>query len=210
MNIPIDYFEEIYKESDDPFRFDKSWYETRKYNLTLAALPHPKYNRTFEPGCSIGVLTSKLAARTHSLESWDISKRAVEIAQDRVTPLAPNVQFKVAAIPDDWPTGLFDLIVLSEMLYYFDEETLGRVIAQSLSSLSLGGTLVTTHWRHERNDQLWIADEIKEFVESSDQLINVSSVVDPDFLVDAYINCPRGQQINCDLLSVSAMYGVRG
>ena len=50
-----DYFEGIYADGPDPWGFETSEYERRKYDLTLAALPRRRYARALEPGCSIGV-----------------------------------------------------------------------------------------------------------------------------------------------------------
>lgn len=37
----------------DPWDFESRWYEQRKYALSAAMLPKPRYRRAFEPGCSI-------------------------------------------------------------------------------------------------------------------------------------------------------------
>ena len=41
------YFERMY-EVPDPWGYETSWYEQRKYALTVAALPRSRYERTFE------------------------------------------------------------------------------------------------------------------------------------------------------------------
>ena len=50
------YFEEMYRDSDDPWEFGTSPYEQRKYAVTVASLPRSRYRSAYEPGCSIGVL----------------------------------------------------------------------------------------------------------------------------------------------------------
>ena len=74
----------LYDESPDPWGFETSWYERRKYALTLASLPRERYTSAYEPGCSIGVLTRLLADRCDSLLASDIIPRAVEAASRRV------------------------------------------------------------------------------------------------------------------------------
>ena len=66
-----DYFEGIYADGPDPWGFETSEYERRKYDLTLAALPRRRYARALEPGCSIGVLTADLARRCDAVEAWE-------------------------------------------------------------------------------------------------------------------------------------------
>ncbi len=57
------YFVDLYASDPDPWRLATSWYERRKYALTVDALPNERYRRAFEPGCSIGVLSELLAPR---------------------------------------------------------------------------------------------------------------------------------------------------
>ena len=58
MSIRPEYFDALYAANDDPWSFTERWYERRKRALTIAALPHARYSRAFEIGCSIGTLTA--------------------------------------------------------------------------------------------------------------------------------------------------------
>jgi hypothetical protein len=51
MSMDRAYFDEIYRSDPDPWKFESSWYEERKYALTVAALPERRYRSAFEPGC---------------------------------------------------------------------------------------------------------------------------------------------------------------
>ena len=123
----------------DPWDFESSPYEQRKYDVTIASLPRFRYRSAYEPGCSIGVLTELLAPRCDRLLSTDIVPCAVQRAQRRLRG-APHVRIQERSIPDQWPAGLFDLVVLSEIAYYFDVTDLGSVIARSWSPRSLAPT----------------------------------------------------------------------
>ena len=57
------YFEQMYRDHPDPWEFESSLYEQRKYAVTVASLPRSRYRSAYEPGCSIGVLTELLATR---------------------------------------------------------------------------------------------------------------------------------------------------
>ena len=72
------YFEEMYRDSDDPWEFGTSPYEQRKYAVTVASLPRIRYRSAYEPGCSIGVLTELLATRCDRLLSSDIIPSALQ------------------------------------------------------------------------------------------------------------------------------------
>jgi trans-aconitate methyltransferase len=74
----------LYRQHPDPWGYTSSWYEQRKYAITVACLPRRRYRRAFEPGCSIGVLTELLAARTDALISADFAATAVEHAKHRL------------------------------------------------------------------------------------------------------------------------------
>ena len=145
MSLSRGYFEELYAKSPDPWGFRVRAYERRKYAITLAALPRERYNRAFEPGCSIGVLTGLLAKRADVLLASDISPTAIAIAERADLP--DNVELAVRTVPQDWPDGSFDLIVVSELGYYFDPDDLNQFIARATNSLDENGHLIAVHWR---------------------------------------------------------------
>lgn len=76
-----DYFEDVYANVDDPWSFATSPYERAKYVETLAALPRARYQSAFEVGCSVGVLTSELAARCDAILSVDVAERPLRQAR---------------------------------------------------------------------------------------------------------------------------------
>src|SRR4029079_3586148 len=78
------YFQDFYAaHGADPWGFEDRWYEQRKRELTLAALPRPRFRRALEPGCSIGVLTEQLAGRCDELVALDPVPEAVARARAR-------------------------------------------------------------------------------------------------------------------------------
>jgi len=139
-----DYFDAIYAQ-DDPFGYRERWYEARKRALLLASLPAQRYGRVWEIGCSNGELTAALAARCDALVATDLSARAVALAVAR-TRLHSHVEVGQARHPDDWPDGLFDLIVFSEVGYYLDAATLAHMAHRLRASLRGDGVLVACHW----------------------------------------------------------------
>ena len=53
-------------------------------------------------------------------------------------------------VPDDWPPGQrWDLVVISELAYYFDETTLRALSGLAVASIRPGGVLVAVHWTGE-------------------------------------------------------------
>jgi SAM-dependent methyltransferase len=144
--IPAEYFEAKYRGDIDPWQFRTSDYEREKYASTVAALDKPRYGSALEIGCSIGVLTALLATRCNAVLAVDASPTAIAAA--RGADIA-NATFQVATLPRDFPAGQFDLIVLSEVMYYFVAADLVRVAGQCTAALRPGGEIVLCHWLGE-------------------------------------------------------------
>ena len=84
--LPRAFFEDLYVKSPDPFDFETSAYEAAKYQHTVATFPRAHYKQAVEIGCSIGVLTSRLAEKCNSLLGLDISEQALVRASALRTP----------------------------------------------------------------------------------------------------------------------------
>lgn len=141
-------FDALYATSDDPWGFRDSDYERRKRDITMAALPVRRFRRACEPGCSNGELTALLAARCATLSAFDGSHRAVELARRRVAGL-DNVTVQQAWVPAQWPQGdRFDLVVLSEFVYYLPPREISALAECVADSLVAGGHVLACHWRH--------------------------------------------------------------
>lgn len=146
-SLPRPFFNDFYAGVTDPWGFETRWYEWRKRALTLGALPRERFGAALELGCSIGVLTAELARRCDTVLGVDIAERPLELARARLAS-APGVTFERRTLPADWPPGTFDLIVLSEVGYYFSAPDLRQLIERCRSSLAPAGALVACHWRH--------------------------------------------------------------
>lgn len=139
-----DYFERLYRTRRDPWSVLTSDYEHAKFARSVHALKKNLYEHGLELGCSIGGLTRLLATRCRMLTAVDTSHHALRCARQLCT--GANVRFVQAHLPDGTFHGPFDLLVLSEVLYYFSEEelellagTLSRVMAPDVEILAV-------HW----------------------------------------------------------------
>src|ERR1700683_5057466 len=106
-----EYFDALYTADPDPWKFATSPYERAKYTRTLNAMPKPRYRSALEVGCSIGVLTRLLASRCDSLLGVDAAQTPLLEARRRCADF-PSVRFEQIFVPEQWPDGAFDLIVL--------------------------------------------------------------------------------------------------
>jgi SAM-dependent methyltransferase len=148
-SLNTEFFEQLYQENPDPWQFTSSEYEAKKYTATLNALPRNLYNSGFEIGGSIGILTEKFARRCQSLLSVDVSEIAQSQAIDRCQHLT-NIKFKLMSVPRSFPTESFDLIVLSEVGYYWSWEDLRTAQSLILDRLRPQGHLLLVHWTADR------------------------------------------------------------
>ncbi|GAA4390883.1 PIG-L family deacetylase [Brevibacterium sp. R8603A2] len=176
-------FAALYAHGEDPWNLADRWYEERKYALTLAILPRRTFRRTYEPGCSIGVLTAQLAQRCEQLIGTDIIPQAIESARRRVP--ADHVDLRVAGI-DDWPEGRFDLIVLSELAYYLADAEFEHALARAAESLEEGGVLVAVHWRHPIPGAYRDAEAIHTALAAQPGWVRHASYRDADVLIETF------------------------
>ena len=93
------YFEQMYRDHPDPWEFESSLYEQRKYAVTVASLPRSRYRSAYEPGCSIGVLTELLATRCDRLLSSDIIPSALRAGRSPAPKNAPRLRSRSAPFP---------------------------------------------------------------------------------------------------------------
>jgi len=138
------YFERLYAAADDPWNFRTSRYEREKYAATLAALGERRFARVFEIGCSIGELTALLAPRCNALLAVDISERAVVLARRRCSAHA-NLRIVKMTFPSEFPPGRFDLVVLSEVGYYWSDCDLA-LAKNRIATIAAGGLLQLVHF----------------------------------------------------------------
>ena len=160
-SLPPSYFENMYVADPDPWDFETSEYEAKKYAATLAALPKGRYRAALEIGGSIGVLTEKLAERCQSLLSIDVSKTAQARARDRCQHLS-HVELEIMQVPYQYPSRRFDLTVVSEVGYYWGRQDLPKAQAQIAQHLEAGGHLLLVHWTPYVAEYPLTGDEVHE------------------------------------------------
>ena len=112
-----------------------------KYDATTEALQGRRFASALEIGCSIGVLTDRLSAHCDTLLAVDVAEAALEQAKARV----PDVAFERREVPEEFPDGSYDLIVVSEVLYYLDAPAFDATL--DAIERTLHGTLLAVHWR---------------------------------------------------------------
>ncbi len=145
------YFDQLYARDPDPWQFATSPYEDAKYTETLAILSHDRYRRALEVGCSIGELTFRLAGRCGGLEALDLAEAALNQARARNAQHS-QVRFSRMAFPAEVPEGDFDLVVLSEVLYFLSGADLARAAELVRDRTIPGAEVLLVHWLGETPD----------------------------------------------------------
>ena len=181
-SLGADYFDDIHERHDDPWGFQSRWYEARKRALTLAILPDERYATALEVGCSIGVLSEALVSRVDRLLAVDVSAVAVERARERLGGAAWVEQ---ADVLTEFPGGTFELVVLSEVGYYFGEAGLERVLDGVEAAMGPTGTLVACHWRHPVTDYPMSGDAVHEAIRRRG-LASIALHTEADFVLEVF------------------------
>lgn len=183
--LRADYFDGLYAADSDPWDFESSAYERRKYAHTLAAVG-PSRRRALEVGCSIGVFTEMLAPRCTELLAVDASQHAVDQATQRLGE-RPSVRVERRELPEELPAGPWDLIVCSEVLYYLDRDLLTRSLPAIAAELAPGGSLLAVHWRPRTQTYPMQGDEVHDLLTHAlRSLDHVRSDTRPSYRLDRW------------------------
>ena len=183
-SIEVGYFEALYDSGDgDPWHFATSSYEKRKYAATLDALPKQRFSRALEIGCSIGVLTRMLAERGDALVATEPVAKALDAARCRCADFS-NIRFEQEEAPAQWPQGSFDLILLSEVVYYLAPDGVRALATRIASSLSPGGHVLLVHWVKETDYPLSGDDAVACFLSVSPGLRIIRQERTGDYRLD--------------------------
>ncbi|KRE52790.1 PIG-L family deacetylase [Phycicoccus sp. Soil748] len=176
-------FDAMFGDGDDPWGFESSWYEQRKRAVTMSCLPTARLGRVLEVGCSTGVLTAELASRATSVVATDLSAEAVARARRRFADV-PGVQVLRLRAPQQWPEGEFDVVVLSEIGYFWHADELDEALRRAVGCLAPHGVLVLCHWRHPVQGWPLDGDTVHRVASGIVGMETVVSHVEQDFRVD--------------------------
>jgi predicted TPR repeat methyltransferase len=182
-----EYFEGLYAESKDPWDYESSDYEQRKYQKTLQALGGRRFTRALEVGSSIGVFTELLAPLCDELIALDLSERAVAAARQRLSG-HEQVRVQRRGVPEEMSEGPFDLILASEVLYFLTREVMLAALEGFERELAPCGLLLAVHWRKETKTYPLQGDEVHELLMENTQLKHIENIIEPEYRLDLFEN----------------------
>lgn len=179
------HFDALHRDSADPWGVHSRWYERRKTQLLLAALPREHYGTVFEPGCSVGGNSAALAERCDRLLASDASAPAVVHAR-RALAGCPHAHVEHWSLPWQWPVDRSDLVVVAELAYYLDDDAFNRFLDWVPGSLRDGGQLVMCHWRARISDAHRSGDAVHADAFRRLPLLSVGGWQDKDMRIDVW------------------------
>lgn len=181
-----DFFESLYRERADPWNFAGSDYEQGRFNAILAMLAPKRYRHAFEPGCSIGTLTERLAPVCDKVTACDFSSTAVQRAKERCAGL-PNTHISVGALTRETPMAGYDLILFSEIGYYFAPSEWKETVAALSSGMAPGTTLLASHWLGHSDDHKQSGDDVHAVLRAEPLLQAESDRRFPGFRLNRFL-----------------------
>lgn len=161
-----DHFRRIYAAKPDPWGFASSAYEQAKYRQTLAALAGRRFRSGLEVGCSIGVLTRMLAEQCDQMLGIDLLEEPLQAARARCADL-PSVSFAEMRVPDEWPDHHYDLIVLSEVLYFLTQADIARCADHVRRTTAPHATIALVNWLGHSDDPCTGDEAVDAFMAAS-------------------------------------------
>jgi len=176
------FFEATYQRDGDPWDFATSPYERDRYRAVMDLIGGRRWKRIYEPGCSIGELTRLLATIGNEVTAADIAPTAVAAARERCRGY-PHVTVDHAVIPDQLADGPFDLIVFSELGYYFNAGELAQLIDELVARLEAGGTLIAVHWTGTSPDHILSGAAVHDVIDGAAGLLARFQEVRPGYLL---------------------------
>lgn len=183
-----EYFDALYAlNQGDPWHYAQRWYEQRKRQICLAILPRLHFDSAIELGCSNGIFSQELAQRTDRLICLDANDTAIQLARQRLHAHS-HVQVLQRVVPDELPQQKFQLIVISEILYYLNPTALQQVLAWLHSALEPDGCILTCHWRAPISGFSLNGEKVHHYLKAHLNYAHNLSLQDSDFLVDLWFN----------------------
>jgi len=183
--LSLEAFEARYSGGEDPWSFATDPYELERYETTLASLQRPMYETVYEPGCSIGVLTTRLAAISRRVIATDFAPSAIAQAKARCRQL-PNVEFLCEDLRTFIPAEPLDLIVFSEIGYYFSTNELAKLAVDLAGALVPHGEFIAVHWLGNSDDHVLHGNRVHETLRESLPLTPARAEFHRGFRLDSW------------------------
>lgn len=146
--ISLSGFEAKFEADADPWDTWRSRYEAVKRDALSKAIGLRSYARGLELAAGNGSNTPMIAARTRRLLVTDGTRAGAALMQRRFAS-SPRISVVRHDAGTSLPGHRFELIVISELLYYLGDQAFAVLAGEVGRTLAPGGRLVMLH--HEQN-----------------------------------------------------------
>lgn len=181
MRPDIDHLKALYMATDDPWDFRTSPYEAGKFVATVAALPRQRYAHALELGCGNGELARRVAPRCAAYTGLD----AVEIPLAAARVAVPHGRFIQGYLPCPLPDGPYDLILLSEILYFLDRDAIA-MLASQLDAKHPDADIVAVTWCGPSGNAIEGEAAVDLYADASARTRIPFERTHPDFRIDRF------------------------
>lgn len=180
-----DYFNDLYEQNDDPWDYQNRWYEQRKRMICLSVLLKNEHQNVLEIGCSNGIFSQQLATRSKKLTCIDANDKAVQLAKNRLSSY-DHVEVMQQCIPEQFPSGQYDLIVIGEILYYLSPAQIEVCIEKIQQLLTDDGVLLCCHWKYPVEGFALNGSQVHQLLRTHIPFPHYLSLDDADFKLDVW------------------------
>lgn len=143
-------FDPVYgAAADDAWNYSKNPFEKARFDIVTRTLSDVPTTKVLEVGCAEGHLTRRMAGHASDLLACDIVNEAIDRARTNCRDLR-NVRFLRMDVRTGWPGEMFDLLVYSDVLYFFSKKEVRQVIGDSARYVNDGGHLLFANEWHSR------------------------------------------------------------
>lgn len=146
------YFELKYLRGN-PYRVEANPLEIEKFNHAFDIMKEKRYDNILEIGCGDGYLLERYSPLSDRVLATDISGSALKMAKERLRG-EKHIEFRQFDLIKDDIDEKFDLVICSEILYYFTLDQLKTVVPKILNYLKKNGNLLSIHIRSLNDDTL--------------------------------------------------------
>ena len=184
--VSKEFFDHLYQQNSDPWNFATNTYELTRYKRIFSLLSHQFYQRILEVGCSIGILTRMLSSIACRIDALDISAVALGLAARNCADLT-NINFICESIQNYQPRTDTDLIILSEVGYYFTKNQLAKILCKLTSHCHKPLTLLACHWLGYSADHILPGDEVHSLIALQEGVKLISSHKNLNYRLDKWV-----------------------
>jgi 2-polyprenyl-3-methyl-5-hydroxy-6-metoxy-1,4-benzoquinol methylase len=144
----------------------------------------PSGARVLDIGCGGGLFLGLLtrAGRIREGVGFDSSAPAIDLAQGMAARLSPQARLKFhhLAVEEPWPDGLFDAVVLLDVLHHVPPSAQREVVAMAADRVVPGGRLIVKDMGQSSAPRAW-ANRLHDLL-SARQWINYIDMVDVEMV----------------------------